>query len=74
MMLDGLHPRAAVPPGQSMQIVARLPGGHVEPLRLAARLRRRYPHPFLLRRPIPLPAGTVIEACRPTPSIALTAG
>ena len=58
--LDGLHPEQ-VPPGRSMRIVAVLPNGSVEPLIWLHQYDTRYPHPFLLRRALRLPAGTLIQ-------------
>ncbi|MGH9145748.1 MAG: c-type cytochrome [Vicinamibacterales bacterium] len=58
--LDGLLPEK-VPPGRSMQIVAALPTGSIEPLLWLYEYDDRYRHPFLLRRPIHLPAGTIIQ-------------
>jgi len=60
VLLDGLMPET-VPAGQSMQVVAVLPGGRVEPLVWLHGYEARYGHPFLLRRPILLPAGTMIR-------------
>jgi hypothetical protein len=41
--------------------VAVLPGGHVEPLLWLHGYDARYPHPFLLRTRLRLPAGTTIR-------------
>lgn len=60
MVLDGLQPEQ-VPAGQSMRIVAALPGGSIEPLLWLHEYDHRYPHPFLLRLPLRLPAGTRIQ-------------
>ena len=59
-MLDGLQPER-VPPGRSLRIVAVLPGGSIEPLIRLHQDHSRYPHPFLLRRALRLPAGTLIQ-------------
>lgn len=59
-VLDGLLPER-VPPGRVMQVTARLPGGRVEPLVWLHQYEERYAHPFLLRRPLTLPAGTEIR-------------
>jgi hypothetical protein len=58
--LDGVIPEQ-VPPGRSMQIVAALPTGSVEPLVWLYEYDDRYQHPFLFRRLISLPAGTTIQ-------------
>lgn len=60
MVLDGLYPER-ITPGQSIQIVAVLPEGHVEPLLWLHGYDGRYAHPFLLRTPLRLPAGTIIR-------------
>jgi len=60
VLLDGLFPEQ-VSPGQSFQVVAVLPGGHVEPLLWLHGYDPRYAHPFLLRTRLRLPAGTVIR-------------
>ena len=60
ILLDGLFPEQ-VQPGQSFQVVAALPSGHVEPLLWLHGYDPRYAHPFLLRTPLRLPAGTVIR-------------
>ena len=64
MVLDGLMPRT-VPPGQSMRITASLPNGAMQPLLWLHDYNERFQHPFLLRKPIQLPAGTVIRGVFP---------
>ena len=59
-LLDGLLPER-VPPQRSIQVLARLPGGRVEPLVWLHQYEERYAHPFLLRLPLLLPAGTEIR-------------
>jgi hypothetical protein len=58
--LDGLWPGAA-PDGASFQVTAELPDGSVEPLLWLRNYKRQFEHPFLLRRPLELPAGTVVR-------------
>jgi hypothetical protein len=58
--LDGLLPEK-VPEGASMQIIARLPNGSIAPLLWLYEYRDSYRHPFLFRRPIELPPGTMIR-------------
>jgi hypothetical protein len=60
IVLDGLFPET-VPTGESFQVVANLPDGRVEPLLWLHGYDARYAHPFLLRTPLRLPAGTVIR-------------
>jgi len=50
-----------VPPGRSIRIVAVLPRGTVEPLVWLHGYDSRFAHPFLLRKPLSLPPGTVIS-------------
>jgi hypothetical protein len=68
--LDGLMPRK-VPDGLSMQITAELPDGSIEPLLWLKDYRERFAHPFLLRKPIALPAGTVIRGVPNGASVSL---
>jgi hypothetical protein len=68
--LDGLMPKT-VPPRASMRIVAELPNGAVEPLLWLDGYNSDFPHPFLLRTPLNLPAGAVIRGVAPGSSIAL---
>jgi hypothetical protein len=70
MALDGLLP-AHVPDGAQMQIVAALPGGAVVPLLWLYEYKDRYQHPFLFRKPVELPAGTVIRGVRSDAKIQL---
>ena len=72
MVLDGLEPEH-VPAGRSMRILAALPGGSIAPLVWLHGYDTRYPHPFLLRRPLRLPAGTVIHGVPGDASVALIA-
>ena len=60
VVLDGLMPQQ-VPPGRSIRIVAVLPRGTVEPLVWLHGYDSRFAHPFLLRKPLSLPPGTVIS-------------
>jgi len=70
MTLEGLLP-VHVPDGASMQIVAALPGGAVEPLLWIYEYTDKYQHPFLFRKPVSLPAGTVIRGVRDGATILL---
>ena len=58
--LDGLLPDQ-VPHGSSVQIVAVLPDGEIEPLLWLYEYRDSYRHPFLFRKVLHLPAGSVIR-------------
>ena len=60
LVLDGLMPDR-IAPGRSIRVVASLPNGTVAPLVWLHEYDDRHPHPFLFRKAIPLPAGTVIS-------------
>ena len=68
--LDGLLPKD-VPAGASFQVTAELPDGSVEPLLWLQNYKKQYGHPFLLRRPLALPAGSVIRGVPQGASVAL---
>jgi hypothetical protein len=68
--LDGLLPKD-VPDGASFQVTAELPDGSVEPLLWLQNYKKQYGHPFLLRRPLALPAGSVIRGIPSDASVAL---
>jgi len=67
--LDGLLPKS-VPEG-SFQIIAEFPDGRIEPLVWLDDYKEKFAHPFLLQRPLELPAGTVISGIPPGATIAL---
>lgn len=56
----GVYPQH-VPQGVTMQIVAVRPDGDVEPLIWLYELKDNSRHPFLYRKPLELPPGTVIR-------------
>jgi hypothetical protein len=68
--LDGLIPQD-VPPGASLKIVAKLPDGSIEPLLWLYEYKAVYKHAFLLRKPLTLPAGTIIRGIPSGASIIL---
>jgi hypothetical protein len=68
--LGGLWPKK-VTDGESFQITAELPDGSVEPLLWLQNYKNAYQHAFLLRRPLELPAGTMIRGVPEESSIAL---
>ena len=70
LQLDGLLPRN-VPANASMKILARLPDGSVQPLLWLQNYDPRYPHPFLLRKPLTLPPCTVIYGLKEGASLLL---
>ena len=70
LSVAGVYPQH-VPPGASMQIVAERPGGDVEPLIWLYEFKDSSRHPFLFRRPLELPARTVIHGVGPGATIFL---
>jgi len=68
--LGGLMPRK-VPGGASFQITAELPDGSIEPLLWLKDYKDAFAHPFLYRKPITLPAGTVIKGVPQGASVSL---
>jgi len=66
--LDGLVAEKGV---DGTQVVALLPDGGVTPLLWLYEYSDRHRHPFLLRKPLILPAGTIIRGVRPPASITL---
>jgi mono/diheme cytochrome c family protein len=73
MILDGLFPES-VPDTTSMKIVAVFPDGRMEPLVWLYEYKNSYQHPFLLREPMDLPAGTMIRGVLPDAKVALIPG
>jgi mono/diheme cytochrome c family protein len=73
--IAGLYP-AHIPKAASMQVVATRPDGSIEPLVWLYEYQDRYRHPFEFRRPLQLPAGSVIHGMRGDAKILLiqTAG
>jgi hypothetical protein len=70
MSLDGLLP-VHVADGTEMRIVAARPDGAVEALLWLYEYKDAYRHPFLFRKPLDLPAGTVIRGVRAGATIQL---
>jgi mono/diheme cytochrome c family protein len=68
IVLDGLLPERAA---DGTQIVAVRPDGRVVPLLWLYGYEDRYRHPFLLRKPLSLEAGTVIRGVEPPASVLL---
>jgi hypothetical protein len=50
-----------VPDEAPFQITAEFPDGSIEPLLWFEHYRAKFAHPFLLRTPLELPAGTKIH-------------
>jgi hypothetical protein len=72
LVLDGLMPQE-VAANQSIRIIAALPDGSVEPLIWLHQYDPRYTHPFLFRKPVRLPAGTVIRGVPDDAAVGLLA-
>ncbi|HLH42237.1 MAG TPA: cytochrome c [Bryobacteraceae bacterium] len=70
LRVDGLWPSSAPEQG-SFQIVALLPDGSVEPMLWLQDYKPQFSHPFLFRKPLNLPAGTVIQGVPDGARIAL---
>jgi hypothetical protein len=68
--LDGLLP-TAISNTASLQVTVELPDGTIEPLVWLRNYKSQFIHPFLLRRPIALPAGSVVRGVPPGSSIIL---
>ena len=68
--VDGILP-LSVPDHQSMQILAALPGGRIEPLLWLYEYKAMFAHPFFLQTPLKLPKGTLIVGVPRTSKIAL---
>ena len=68
MLLDGLLPERTT---GGARIVAVPPDCSVEPLLWLYGYSDKYRHAFLLRRPLSLPAGTIIRGMKPPDSVLL---
>jgi hypothetical protein len=68
--LDGLWPQR-VPAKASFQITAVLPDGSLEPLLWIQEYKPEWGHPFLLREPLALPAGSRIQGVPKDASVTL---
>jgi hypothetical protein len=69
-VLDGLWPER-VSASHSMQVVAALPDGRIEPVVWVHEYRDNERHPFLLRAQLALPAGTTIRGVSPDARLVL---
>jgi hypothetical protein len=77
MTLDAIMPKK-VPDTATYQVIAEMPDGDIEPLIWFQNYKTKFPntdenfeHPFLLRKTLELPAGTVIRGVPSSDSIAL---
>jgi hypothetical protein len=68
VVVDGLLPQQV---SGDARIVAERPDGTVQPLVWLYGYSDRFKHAFLFRKPIPLPAGTIIRGVKPPASILL---
>jgi hypothetical protein len=73
MKVDGLLPER-MPDRASIQLVAALPNGREYALVWLYEYRNKFGHPFLFRKPLDLPAGTVIKGLPPTATVKLLQG
>jgi hypothetical protein len=69
LALDGLQPERVS--NGSMQVVAALPDGSIQPLVWLYQYQEGHKHPFLFRRVLELPAGTVIRGVPRGSTVAL---
>ena len=60
LLLGALWPDK-IPDGTSFQMTAELPDGSVYPLLWLQDYKMKFNHPFLLRTPLQLPAGTLLR-------------
>jgi hypothetical protein len=70
LTIEGVYPEH-VPDGTSMQVVAALPNGDVEPLIWLYEFKDGCRHPFVFRKAVHLPAKTVIRGVRPDARVLL---
>jgi len=70
LKLDGLWPQR-IPDKASFQVTALLPDGSLEPLLWIEEYKPAWGHPFLLREPVELPKGTLIQGVPKDASVAL---
>ena len=70
LKLDAIVPKT-VSKDANYQIIAQFPDGRIEPLLWFQNYKKDFEHPFLLRQPLDLPAGTVITGVPASDSIAL---
>ena len=72
-IVDGFIPER-IPQGTPLKVVAELPNGGIEPLVWFYEYKDVYQHPFLFRKALSLPAGTVIHGLPPGASLVLIPG
>ena len=68
--VGGVYPEH-VPQGASMQVVAQLPDGDIEPLIWLYEYKDSSRHPFLFRKPLQFPALTIIRGVQSDAKILL---
>ena len=66
----GIQP-GAIPDGGALQVTAALPDGSVEPLLWVQAFHPSYDRPYVFRKPLRLPAGTLIQVSPPTGKVLL---
>ncbi|HWE51107.1 MAG TPA: cytochrome c [Bryobacteraceae bacterium] len=70
LVLDAISPKL-IPDSATYQVIAELPDGDIQPLIWFQNYKKAFEHPFLLRNPLELPAGTVIHGVPASDTIAL---
>jgi len=73
MTIDGILPEA-IPARASLKVFAARPNGSIEPMVWLYEYSDKFPHSFLFRKPLSLPAGTVIHGVPSNASIILIPG
>lgn len=73
LRLDGIWPENA-DDSANFQVTAELPDGSIEPLLWLHNYKKQFAHEFLLKRPLELPAGTVIRGVPPEARVLLLPG
>jgi len=60
LTLEGIRPNG-VPEGTSLQVLAELPDGSIEPLLWLYNYKAHFQHAYYYRKPLVFPAGTKVE-------------
>jgi len=71
--LDGIFPKT-VTENAKYTVIAELPDGSIEPLIWFQNYKKQFEHPYLLRHPLELPAGTMVRGVPAGDTIVLIPG
>lgn len=71
--LDGIYPKT-VAENAKYTVIAELPDGSIEPLIWFQNYKKQFEHPYLLRHPLDLPAGTAIRGVPAGDTVVLIPG